>query len=110
MLGRQVELVDLTEPRRDGRELGASCIFYLVPDGVSDGFRVDVDGNVWTSADDGIHVVAPDGRRLGRLPVPERVSNCVFGGPDGDRLFITATTSLYVVDVATRGAVSAIRP
>lgn len=94
----------------DGSELAAPRTFYLVPDGVSDGFRVDVHGNVWTSADDGIHVVAPDGRRLGRLPVPERVSNCVFGGPEGDRLFVTATTSLYVVDVATRGAVRATRP
>jgi gluconolactonase len=75
----------------------------VVTEGVSDGFRVDVDGNVWTSAGDGIHVVTPDGRRLGRLPVPEPVANCVFGGHDGDRLFITATTSLYMVDVATRG-------
>ena len=79
-------------------------------DGLADGFRVDVEGNVWTSADDGIHVVAPDGRRLGRLPVPERTANCVFGGPDGGRLFITASTSLYVLDVATRGAVPAPKP
>lgn len=89
---------------RDGRSLVDARAFYEVPDGLSDGFRVDVEGNVWTSAGDGIHVVAPDGRRLGRLPVPERTSNCVFGGPQGDRLFITATTSLYVVEVAIRGA------
>ena len=87
----------------DGRTLADPRVFYVVRDGLSDGFRVDVDGNVWTSADDGIHVVTPEGRRLGILPVPERVANCVFGGPDGDRLYITATTSLYVVDVATRG-------
>jgi gluconolactonase len=87
----------------DGRALANARVFYVVPDGVSDGFRVDVDGNVWTSADDGIHVVTPEGRRLGRLPVSERVANCVFGGPSGDRLFITATTSLYMIDVATRG-------
>ena len=76
-------------------------------EGLADGFRVDVHGNVWTSAEDGIHVIAPDGRRLGRLPIPERTSNCVFGGPDGDRLFITASTSLYMIDVGTRGAVAA---
>lgn len=86
----------------DGRTLASPSVFYVVPDGVSDGFRVDAAGNVWTSADDGIHVVAPDGRRLGRLPLPERASNCVFGGLAGDRLFITATTSLYAIDVATR--------
>jgi gluconolactonase len=88
---------------RDGRTLVDPRVFYVVTAGVSDGFRVDVDGNVWTSAGDGIHVVSPEGRRLGRLPVPEPVANCVFGGPEGDRLFITATSSLYMVDVATRG-------
>jgi gluconolactonase len=87
----------------DGRTLADPRVFYVVPDGVSDGFRVDRAGNVWTSADDGIHIVTPDGRRLGRLPVPERVANCVFGGPTGDRLFITATTSLYAIDVAAIG-------
>jgi gluconolactonase len=90
-----------------GRALASMRVFYVVDDGLADGFRVDVAGNVWTSAQDGIHVVTPDGRRLGRLPVPERTSNCVFGGPNGDRLFITASTSLYVIDVATTGAVQA---
>jgi gluconolactonase len=89
----------------DGRTLANPRVFYTMDEGLADGFRVDVDGNVWTSAEDGIHVLSPDGRRLGRLPIPERTSNCVFGGPDGDRLFITASTSLYMLDVATRGAV-----
>jgi gluconolactonase len=84
----------------DGRFLGKPREFYVVEGGVPDGFRVDVAGNVWTSAHDGIHVVASDGRRLGSLPVPERTSNCAFGGADGKRLFITASTSLYAVDVA----------
>ena len=74
------------------------------PKGTPDGFRVDVDGNVWTSTRHGIHVVAPDGRRLGRLPVPEDTANCEFGGQDGDRLFITASSSVYALDVAARGA------
>jgi len=91
----------------DGRSLANPRVFYEVPGGMADGFRLDVHGNVWTSAHDGIHVVAPDGRRLGRLPVPEVCSNCVFGGPNGDQLFITATSSLYMVEVATRGAVVA---
>ena len=91
----------------DGRRLASPRVFYSVDEWVADGFRVDVEGNIWTSADDGIHVVAPDGRRLGRLPVPERTSNCVFGGPGLDRLFITASTSLYMLDVATRGVVPA---
>jgi gluconolactonase len=68
---------------------------------------VDERGNAWTSAADGIHIVAPDGTPLGRLPVPERVSNCVFGGVGGTRLFITAESSLYAIDVAVRGATAA---
>ena len=55
----------------DGRRLAHPRVFYAVDVWVPDGFRVDVEGNIWTSADDGIHVVAPDGRRLGRLPVPD---------------------------------------
>ncbi len=94
----------------DGRTLTNPRVFFTMDEGLADGLRVDVQGNIWTSAEDGIHVIAPDGRRLGRLPIPERTSNCVFGGPTGDRLFITASTSLYVIDVATRGAVATPAP
>jgi gluconolactonase len=90
-----------------GRGLANPRVFYTVDVGLADGFRVDVEGNVWTSAGDGIHVVAPDGRRIGRLPVPEVTSNCVFGGANLDRLYITASTSLYALDVAARGVVPA---
>ena len=91
-----------------GRRLADPRVFYVEEAGLPDGFRVDVAGNVWTSASDGIHVVAPDGRRLGKLPVPERTSNCVFAGPKADRLFITGVDVAVRVDVATRGAVPAI--
>ncbi len=89
----------------DGRSLGNPRVWFTMDSGLADGFRLDVQGNIWTSAEDGIHVITPQGQRLGRLPVPERTANCVFGGPAGDRLFITASTSLYAIDVATRGAV-----
>jgi gluconolactonase len=94
----------------DGRMLANPRVFFVMDVGLADGLRIDVGGNVWTSAEDGIHVIAPDGRRLGRLPIPERTSNCVFGGPAGDRLFITASTSLYALDVATHDAARARRP
>jgi gluconolactonase len=55
-------------------------------------------------AADGIHVIGADGTDLARLHVPEITSNCVFGGPDGRRLFITASSSLYAVDTLVRGA------
>jgi gluconolactonase len=69
-----------------------------------DGFRLDVEGRIWTSAGDGVHCFAPDGTLLGKVRVPETVANVVFGGPRGNRLFICATTSLYAVMVTVNGA------
>lgn len=79
--------------------------FAVIDEGLSDGFRVDVDGNVWTSSETGIIVFDPAGHELGRIPVPERVANLCFGGVDGTRLFIAATTSLYSIETLTRDAV-----
>ena len=68
-----------------------------------DGFRLDVDGNVWTSCQDGVICFAPDGTALGKIRIPTMVANLTFGGPRRNRLFITATKSLYAVYVATTG-------
>lgn len=78
--------------------------FVRIDQGVPDGFRVDVGGNLWSSAADGIHVFDPEGALLGKIPVPEKVSNCEFGGPEGRDLFITASTSLYRVPLEVEGA------
>lgn len=90
----------------DGRRLERPRIFKVIDPGVSDGFRVDVDGNIWTSAGDGIHVLDADAVELGRILLPEEASNCTFGGPDGRRLFITATSTLWSIEVGIRGAVT----
>ena len=87
-----------------GRTLANPRVFAVVTPGVPDGFAVDFDGNVFTSAGNGVHVLAPDGRLIGTIPIPERVGNCTFGGVGADRLFITASTSLYAIDLDTRGA------
>lgn len=87
-----------------GTRLAAPRPFAVCASGVFDGFRVDVDGNLWTSAGESVEIYAPDGARLGRIPLPEVVSNCTFGGPQGTTLFITATSSLYALTVATTGA------
>ena len=79
-------------------------VFHTIAPGCADGMRVDENGNLWSSAGDGVHCIAPDGRRLGKILVPETVSNVCFGGRNGHRLFITATTSLYAVSLAVRGA------
>lgn len=88
------------------RALANPRVFRVIEPGVSDGFRVDREGNVWTSAGDGIHVLAADGTELGRILLPEPASNCTFGGPGGRTLFITATSTLWSIDVAIGGAVT----
>ncbi|MGV3756135.1 MAG: SMP-30/gluconolactonase/LRE family protein [Verrucomicrobiota bacterium] len=78
--------------------------------GGADGIRCDVDGNVWASAGwvgagyDGVHVFAPDGVRIGQIRLPEICSNLCFGGKKRNRLFMTASTSVYAVYVETQGA------
>ncbi len=79
-------------------------IFAEVSPGLADGFRVDVEGNVWTSSADSVQVFAPDSTLLGKIPVPEKVGNVCFGGPDGGDLFIAASSSLYRIRTLTRGA------
>jgi len=73
-------------------------------EGVPDGIRVDEHGNVWSSTHRGVTVLAPDGTRIGDLPVPEVVANLCFGGDDGTTLFVTATTSVYRIPTTTRDA------
>ena len=89
----------------DGARLANGRVFAVVEPGRSDGFRIDEHGNLWTSSDDSIQEYAPDGVRLGRILVPERVSNCAFGGAYGRTLFVTASTSLYAIELAVRSAV-----
>lgn len=84
--------------------LGASRVFAEIEPGIPDGLRLDVEGNIWTSAGDGIQCFAPDGTLLGKILIPETVSNLTFGGPKSNRLFITANTSVYSIFVGIRGA------
>ncbi len=87
----------------DGNRLTNGRIFYAMESGVPDGLRVDTEGNVWTSAGDGVHCVSPEGRLLGKILVPQIVANLTFGGPRRNRLFITATRSLYSLYVSATG-------
>lgn len=83
--------------------LSGGAVFAECEDGVFDGFRLDTQGRIWTSARDGVHCYHPDGTLLGKIFVPEEVSNLCFGGPKGNRLFITASTSVYTVLLPTTG-------
>ena len=78
--------------------------------GFYDGIRADEDGNIWAAAGwvgdgyDGVHVIAPDGARIGQIRLPEICGNLCFGGSKRNRLFMAASQSLYAVYVETRGA------
>lgn len=71
--------------------------------GLFDGFRLDTEGRIWTSAADGVHCLSPDGVLLGKVLIPEIVANVCFGGARLNRLFICGTTSLYSVYLAVNG-------
>ncbi|WP_110686213.1 SMP-30/gluconolactonase/LRE family protein [Salinicola aestuarinus] len=92
--------------RVEGARLVDDGVFAEIDSGLPDGMRVDCEGNLWSSAADGVHCFAPDGTLLGKIRVPETVSNLCFGGSDGHRLYLTATTSLYCVFVDIQGAES----
>ncbi|MGC3937609.1 SMP-30/gluconolactonase/LRE family protein [Roseobacter sp. EG26] len=87
----------------DGDRLTGGEVFAEIEHGVSDGFRVDVHDNLWTSTGRGVSCYDPQGVLLGEILVPEVVANLCFGGPKRNRLFITATTSLYAIYVAVSG-------
>jgi gluconolactonase len=72
--------------------------------GTFDGVRIDDAGRIWAAAGDGLHCFDPDGTLIGKVAVPETVSNLTFGGPKRNRLFITATSSLYSIMVNVTGA------
>lgn len=85
--------------------LSGGEIFHVIQPGCADGMRVDSDGNLWSSARDGVHCIAPDGHLMGKILVPQTVSNLCFGGRGLHQLFITATTSVYAISLNRKGAV-----
>ncbi|MCV3243569.1 gluconolactonase [Mesorhizobium robiniae] len=95
-LPRAIKIYDVAE---DGRSLRPRGTLAECEAGFFDGFRVDRDGNIWASSADAVRVYSPDGTLIGRILVPEIVSNLCFGGPKRNRLYITAQTSLYSIYV-----------
>ena len=72
--------------------------------GKSDGFRVDTNGNVWTSAGDSVQVFNPAGELLGKILTPDRNANLDFGGPNGTTLFIGVNAEAYSIEVNAQRA------
>lgn len=87
----------------DDLGLSGGTTFATCTSGVFDGFRLDTDGRIWTSASDGVHCYDPDGTLVGKILIPEIVGNLTFGGPRRNRLFICGNSSLYAVYVFATG-------
>ena len=79
-------------------------VFAECTAGIFDGFRLDDTGNVWSSAEDGVHCLSPEGKLLGKIRTPESISNLTFGGLKKNRLFLCGTYSTFAVFVNVRGA------
>ena len=79
------------------------------PGGTPDGYRVDVDGNLWcgwgmgNAQQDGVKVFDNTGKPIGFIALPERSANVCFGGPKRNRLFMAASHSVYSLYVNTQG-------
>ncbi len=99
---RFIRVFDVAE---DGARLRNGRVFHTVSPGYCDGLRVDQEGNVWSSAGDGVHCIAPSGDLLGKIKVPFSVSNLAFGGRNRAQLFICASHTLFGIYTNTRGAV-----
>lgn len=89
----------------EGRRLSDGGRFYKVEPGAADGFRIDENGNIWSSAADGVHCISPEGELLGKVLTPSVVSNVAFGGRSRSRLFICASQKLMAIYTNVRGCV-----
>ena len=102
---REIKVWDVDGPQlRGGRPFTTLDVPGTGVPSAADGIRCDADGNVWAGARPGVQVIAPDGDRIGMIRLPEMCANVCFGGPRRNRLFMTASQSLYAVYVGTTGA------
>jgi gluconolactonase len=93
----------------DGRTVRNGRIFFDGTPGYADGIRCDTEGNVWCGfsggvGQDGVAIFEPNGTLIGRILLPERCANLCFGGPKRNRLFMTASQSVYALYVEAQGA------
>ena len=101
---REIRVLDVV----DGTSLKNSRVFINCGDGVPDGMRCDVDGNLWCGWGggeglDGVSIFNPSAKLVGHISLPERCANLCFGGLRRNRLFMAASQSLYALYVNTQG-------
>lgn len=102
---RDIKVFDIDgKVLRNGKRLVQLDVPGTRAPAAADGIRCDVDGNIWAGARPGVQIIAPNGDRIGMIRLPENCANVCFGGPRRNRLYMTASQSLYAVYVQTVGA------
>jgi len=94
----------LSNGRIFGEEPGAKH------DGVPDGIKVDKSGNLFVTGPKGIWVWDTNGNHIGTIAMPEQPANLTWGGTDYRTLYITATTSVYRLELKAQGFVPYLKP
>jgi len=104
--GREIRAYDVEGARVRNTRRHTQLAIPGSPPGsaAADGMRCDTDGNLWAGARPGVQIIAPDGVTIGMIRLPENCANVCFGGAKRNRLFMTASQSLYAVYVETQGA------
>jgi gluconolactonase len=102
MYSDDAQMIRVYDCAADG-SLSQGRHFHTIDTGCADGIRMDSDGNIWSSAADGVHCISPQGALMGKIFLPELVSNLCFGGRAKHELYMTATTSLYRITLNRKG-------
>lgn len=88
----------------DGKTVSNQRLFTVVSPGFPDGMRLDIHGNIYVGALDGIQVFNPKGVMIGKILMPKETANLTFGGKDNNILFICSSNSVWAIKLNTTGA------
>ncbi|GAB4236366.1 MAG: SMP-30/gluconolactonase/LRE family protein [Chlamydiales bacterium] len=88
----------------NGTEVQNKRLFATISPGFPDGMRLDKEGNIYVGALDGIHVLNPQGKLIGKIKMPKQTANLTFGGDDNNILFICSSNSIWAIKLNAEGA------
>jgi gluconolactonase len=108
--------VDNSEPKKlwmryrvqpDGSLTEGKVLYDATSDprpGSPDGLKIDEQGNIYSAGPGGVWIFSPEGKPLATILMKEKVANVAWAGPDRKTLYITASTSVYRVNLKIAGA------
>ena len=95
----------LYDVSQDGKTLANKRLFANVSPGFPDGMRLDEKGNIYVGTLEGVHVLNPKGKLIGKILLGKQTANLTFGGASNDILFIGSSDTLWAIRLNTRGLV-----